>query len=127
MVAVVLWRLANRNSFSKSKTLTAGKLTAVKITNKFCEVLSRYERFFIKLAVNRRGTAEAIIKFRESENCIIPQAVGVTGTTHVPILAPDTDSKPYYFSRKQEYSANTEPLIPKFHWGVSFSCHWLLR
>ena len=63
-VAVALWRLANGNSFrTTSKTLAVGKSTAVEITNKFCEVLSRYKRFFIKFPVNRRDTAEAIVKF----------------------------------------------------------------
>ena len=33
------------------------------------------------------------------------------GTTHVPILAPDIKSKSYYFSRKQEYSVNTQAVI----------------
>ena len=57
-----------------SKTLAVRKSTTAEITNKFCEVLSGGERFFIKFPVNRRVTAEAILKFRESENCIIPQA-----------------------------------------------------
>ena len=104
-VAVGLWRLANGNSSrTTSKTLAVGKSSAVEITNKFCEVLSRYKRFFTKFPVNRRDTAEAIVKFRESENCIIPQALGVIDATHVPILAPD------YFSRKQEYSVNTQAV-----------------
>ena len=111
-VAVALRRLANGNSFrTTSKTLAVGKSTAVEITNKFCEVLSRYERFFIKFSVNRRDIAEAIVKFRESENCIIPQALGVIDATHAPILAPDIKSKPDYFSRKEKYSVNTQAVI----------------
>ena len=87
-VAVILWRLANGNCFRTTiKTLAIEKLTAVELTNKFSEVLSCYARFFIKFPVNTRDTAEAIIKFRESKKCIIPQAVGVTNATHVPILA----------------------------------------
>ena len=74
-------------------------------------MLSRYERFFIKFPVNRRDTVEAIVKFRESENCIIPQALGVIDATHVPILSPDIESKPDYFSRKQVYSVNTQAVI----------------
>ena len=63
------WRLANGNSFrTTSKTLAAGKSTAVEITDKFCKVLSRYKKFFIKFPVNRRDIAEAIVKIRESEN-----------------------------------------------------------
>ena len=31
--------------------------------------------------------------------------------THVPILARDIESKPNYFSRKQEYSVNTPAVI----------------
>ena len=85
-VAVALKRLANGNSFrTTSKTLAVGNSTAVEIINKFCEMLSRYKRFFTKFPVYRRDTAEAIVKFRESENCIIPQALGIIEATHVPI------------------------------------------
>ena len=103
-VAVVLWRLANGNS------LGAVKSTAVEISKKFCEVLNRYERFFINLAVNRRETVEAIMKFRESENYIITQALGVNDATHVTILAPDSDSQSDYFGRKRAYSVYTQPV-----------------
>ena len=98
----------------QSKTLAVGKSTAVEITNKFREVLSRYERFFIKIPLNRKDTAEAIEKFRESQNCIIHQAVELIDATHVPILVPGTDSKPDYFSRKQVYSVNTQELIGNY-------------
>ena len=74
-------------------------------------MLSRYERFFIKCPVNRSDTDEAIVKFRESENCIIPQALVVIDATHVPNLAPDIESKPDYFSRKQKSSVNTQAVI----------------
>ena len=63
--------------------LAVVKSTSVEITNKFCEVLSRHERFFIKFPVNRRDTAEAIVKFREFENCIVSQVVVVIDATHV--------------------------------------------
>ena len=63
--------------------LAVVKSTSVEITNKFCEVLSRHERFFIKFPVNRRDTAEAIVKFREFEKCIISQVVVVIDATHV--------------------------------------------
>ena len=74
-------------------------------------MLSRYERFFINFSVNRRDAVEAIVKFRESGNCIIYQALGVIDATHVPISAPHIESKPDYFSRKQEYFVNTQALI----------------
>ena len=74
-------------------------------------MISRYETFFIKFPLKRRGTAEAIIKFRESRNCIIFQDLGVIDGTQVPILALDTDSKRDYFSRKKEYSVNTQAVI----------------
>ena len=35
----------------------------------------------------------------------------VIDATHVPILAPDIESKPDYFSGKQEYSVNTQAAI----------------
>ena len=111
-VTVAFLRLADRNSFrTPSKTLAVGKSTTVEIINKFFEVLSLYERSFIKFPVKRRDTAEAIVKFRESENCVIPQALEVIDSTHVPILAPNIESKPDYFSRKQEYSVNTQAVI----------------
>ena len=74
-------------------------------------MLLHYELFFINFQVNRRDTAEAIVKFRESKNCIIPQAEGVIDVTHVPISAPHTQSKPDYFSRKPVYFVNTQAVI----------------
>ena len=66
-VAVALWRLANGYCFrTTSKTLTVRKSTSLEITNKFYEVESRYERFFIKFLINRRdfwrGTEETMLK-----------------------------------------------------------------
>ena len=79
----------------------------------FCEIFKNIfsQRTPPVAASKQKDTADATVKFRELENCIIPQAVGVTGTTHVPILAPDTDNRQNYFSRKQEYSVNTEAVI----------------
>ena len=79
----------------------------------FCEIFKNTfsQRTPPVAASKQKDTADATVKFRELENCIIPQAVGVTGTTHVPILAPDTDNRQNYFSRKQEYSVNTEAVI----------------
>ena len=50
------------------------------------------------------------MKFRESEDYIITQAVGINDATHVTILAPDSDSQSEYFGRKQAYSVYTQPV-----------------
>ena len=61
---------------------------------------------------NTEGTLlRPLQKLRESENYIVSQTVGVIDTTRVPGLAPDIESKPDYFKRKQEYSVNTEAVI----------------
>ena len=74
-IAVTLWRLASGNSLrTTGKTLAFGKSTAVETTNKFCEMLNLYEIFFINIPVNRRDKGDAIVKFRESKNCITPLA-----------------------------------------------------
>ncbi|XP_066934341.1 uncharacterized protein [Clytia hemisphaerica] len=111
-VAVALWRLANGNSFrTVSKTLAVGKSTAVKITNDFCRALIRFGPDFIHFPSNRRETAEAIMKFKEIEQCPIPQALGAIDGTHIQILTPATESKGDYFNRKQRYAVNTQAVI----------------
>ena len=89
-------------------------------------MLSCYERFFSKFPVNRRDTAEDIVKFRESGNCIIPQALEVIDATHVPILSADIESKPDYFSRKQVDSVKTQAVIGS-NLEFFFSCRCLSR
>ena len=111
-VAVAVWRLANGNSFrTVSKTMAIGKSTAVEITKEFCHELSRLGKHFIKFPSTRRETAEAILKFKEIEKCVIPQAIGAIDGTHIPILTPALDSKGDYFNRKQFYSVNTQAII----------------
>lgn len=111
-VAVATWRLANGNSFRTiAKTMAIGKSTAVEITKKFCHELSRLGPHFIRFPVSRRETAEAMLKFKEVENCIIPQALGAIDGTHIPILTPATESKADYFNRKQKHSVNTQAVI----------------
>ena len=111
-VAVAVWRLANGNSFrTVSKTMAIGKSTAVSITKEFCQGLSQLGPHFIRFPSSRRETAEAILKFREIEKCVIPQAIGAIDGTHVPTLTPALDSKGDYFNRKQRYSVNTQAII----------------
>ena len=43
--------------------------------------------------------------------CKIPQVVGAIDGTHVPIISPNTDSKPDYYCRKQMYSINTQAVV----------------
>ena len=44
---------------------------------------------------------------------IASQLVGVIGGTHVPILSPDTDSKPDYYCRRQMYSISSQPVLDR--------------
>ena len=111
-VAIALWRLANGNSYRTiAKTFAVGKSTSVKITKEFCQTVSLYAPRYINFPKTRRETTEAIIRFREDYNCIIPQALGAIDATHIPIIAPAGESKPDYFSRKQHYSINTQCIV----------------
>ena len=45
--------------------------------------------------------------FQEFTECKIPQVVGAIDGTHIEIVAPSTDSKADYYSRKQRFTVNT--------------------
>ena len=66
--------------------------------------------------MNRRDTAEGIVKFGESENYYLSSR-GVIVATYVLILLLGTDSKLDYFNRKQGYSVNTQTVI-----GYNLEC-----
>ena len=55
---------------------------------------------FIKFLVTALETALATTSFQEFTDCAIPQVVGAVDSTHMEILAPLSESKLDYFSRK---------------------------
>ena len=52
-------------------------------------------------------TVETMKHFQEFTECKIPQVVGAIDGTHIEIVAPSTDSKADYYSRKQRFTVNT--------------------
>ena len=66
---------------------------------------------FIHFPLTRRETAEAMLRFKETHACEIPQVVGAIDGTHVEILSPCVESKADYYSRKQIYSVVTQAVV----------------
>ena len=82
----------------------------VSITKSFCAEISCLSKYFIKFPRTPNGTVKAIVTFKETTNCKIPQAFGAIDDIHITILSPHTDSKVYYYNRKQEYSINSQAV-----------------
>ena len=73
--------------------------------------MKRKAPHYIKFTKTRLETSECIEKFRISSNCKIPQVVGAVDGIHVRIIAPETDGKPDYFSRKQCHTITTQAVV----------------
>ena len=56
---------------------------------------------FIKFPVTASETTLATTSFQEFTDCAIPQVVGAVDDMHIESLAPSSESKLDYFSRKQ--------------------------
>ena len=56
-------------------------------------------------------TALATTSFQEFTGCAIPQVVGAVDGPHIEILAPLSESKLDYFSRKQKYTINSQAVV----------------
>ena len=111
-VAIALWRLATGNSFrTVAKTFAVGDSTAVQITKEFCLELTRLSPRFIKFPQTRRDTAKAIEEFKMDYQTEFPQVVGALDGTHIPIPAPNVESKADYYSRKQCYTVSVQGLV----------------
>ena len=78
--------------------LWLGKSTAVSITKEFCQ--GQLGPHFIRFPSSRRETAEAILKLREKEKCVLPQAIGAFDGTHLTLTV--LDSKGDYFNRENK-------------------------
>ena len=111
-VAVALWRLSTGNSYRTiSKVFGIGKSTVIKLFQEFVRELLMLSPEFIKFPKTALETCTAIKAFQESTDCVIPQALGAIDGTHIEILAPPSDSKVDYFSRKQKFTVNTQGVI----------------
>ena len=103
-----LKRLATGDSYrSSGKTFGIAKSTALSLTHDFCEELSSHVAHFIKFPSCRKGSPEAIIKFKEYCSFKILQTVEAINGIHIGIKAPQNDSKVHLFCRKHRYSVNT--------------------
>ena len=111
-VGVGLWRLSTGNSFRTiSKVFGIGKSTVIKLVNKLISELVRMSPEFIKFLKTTLETGAKIRSFCDFTGCKIPQVLGAIDGMHIEILAPSSDSKVDYFSRKQTFSVNTQAVI----------------
>ena len=94
-VGLGLWRLSTGNSFRTiSKVFGIGKSPE-----------------FIKFRKTTLETGAKIRSFCDFIGCKIPQFLGAIDGIHIEILAPSSDSKVDYFSRKQKFTVNTQAVI----------------
>ena len=111
-VGVGLWRLSTGNSFRTiSKVFGIGKSTVIKLVNKLISELVRMSPKFIKFPKTTLETGAKIRSFCDFIGCKIPQFLGAIDGIHIEILAPSSDSKVDYFSRKQKFTVNTQAAI----------------
>ena len=88
-IAVAIWRLSNGNSYRVSnKVFEIGLSIACKLLAEFFTAVCHLVPQFTSFPKNGRETAREIQKFRVFTECLIPQAVGAIGGTHVEIICP---------------------------------------
>ena len=94
-----------------SKVFGFGKSTIIKIFQDGINHVVQLAPTFIKLPVTALETALATTSFQEFSDCAIPKVVGAVDGTHIEILAPSSESKLDYFSRKQKYTINSQAVV----------------
>ena len=111
-LGVGLWRLSTGNSFRTiSKAFAIGKSTVIKLVNELISELVRLSPEFIKFPNTTVETGAKIRSFCDFTGCKILQVLAVIDGTHIDVLAPSSDSKVDYFSRKQKFTVNTQAVI----------------
>ena len=111
-VVIGLWRLSTRNSIlTISKVFGIGKSAVIKLVNELFSELIRMSPEFIKFLKTTSETGVKIRTFCDFTGCKIPQVVGEIDGTYIEIIAPSSDSKVDYFSRKQKFTVNTQAVI----------------
>ena len=84
-----------------------GFSTVANIMYEFCKAILEISHQFIHFPSNGREAAIAVQKFCTFTESKIPQVVGVNDGTHIGICV-DLESRVNYFSRKQQYTINTQ-------------------
>ena len=109
-VAISIWRLVTEKSY-RTVSKVFGKATVIKITADFVKELVRLASRFIKFLKRNYKTASAVELFKSFWSCSLPQVLGAIDGTHIEILKPHNESSMDYFSRKKEYTVNTQAVV----------------
>ena len=111
-LAIVIWRLSTGNTYSSvSKVFGVGKSTVIKIFQNGINHMVQLASTFIKFPVTALENALATTSFQEFTDCAISQVVGAVDGTHIEILAPSSQSRLDYFSRKQKYTIKSQAVV----------------
>ena len=111
-LAIVVWRLSTGNSYRPvSKAFGVRKSTIIKIFQDGINLIVQLAPTLIKFPVIALETTFATASFQEFTDYTIRQVVGAVGGTHIEILAPSSESKLDYFSRKQKYTINSQAVV----------------
>ena len=93
------------------KFLVVGKSTVIKLSQDGVNHIVKLAPTFIKFPVTALETALATTSFQEFTDCAILQVVGTVDGTHIEILAPSSENKLDYFSRKKKYTINSQAVV----------------
>ena len=111
-VAIALWRLATGNAYRViSKVFGVSSASVNLILLEFCSTMRAIAAIFIFFPTTVQETRVAIDLFQVFTHCEIPQVVGCLDCMQTPMFCPDIESKADYYSRKQEYSINTQAVV----------------
>ena len=111
-LAVALGRFSTGNAYRTiSKIFGIGKSTVIKIVQEVTCELVCVSSEFIKFPLTTLEHGTAIKAFAEYIGCKIQQVVGAIDGTHIEILAPASESKAEYYSKKQKFTINTQVVI----------------
>ena len=102
--------LGTRTGLS-SKVFGVRKSTVIKIFQDGIRHIGQITPAFIKFPVTAFETTLATMSFQEFTHCAISQVAGAVDGTHIEILAPLSESKLDYFSRKQKCTVNEQAVV----------------
>ena len=94
-----------------SKVFGIGKSEVIKYVNKLISQPVWMSPKFIKFPKITLETGVKVRSFCDFTGSKIPQVLEEIDVTHIEILAPCSDSKVDYFSRKQKFTVNTQALF----------------
>lgn len=110
ILAIGVYRLAHGNSYvSIAPVFNVGKSTVIEAVQDVVNVLYDQRNQYIKFPTTIAQTTECIETFQGTRSNL-PNVVGATDSTHIPIIAPRVDAVDY-FSRYQQHDMIIQGVV----------------